>query len=100
MSNKIKNALTAYFKSKRVATVSCFYLQCNAMRMQTAVTAKGFCQVEQNKKIREKLGSGWVRQAPTQIFFLGGGGFVFFVLFLCFQMLKKKKLKGGWVALV
>ena len=28
-----------------------------------------FCQVKKNQKIREKLGSGWVGQAPTRIFF-------------------------------
>ena len=28
---------------------------------------QGFCQVEKNPKIREKLGNGWVGQAPTRI---------------------------------
>ena len=51
-----------------------------------------FCVVYTFPKIREKLGSGWVGQAPTWIFF--GGEivcfFVFFVLFIRFQMFPKK----------
>ena len=30
---------------------------------------KGFCQVKKIQKIREKLGSGWVGQAPNRIWF-------------------------------
>ena len=33
--------------------------------MNGVVCAWGFCQVKKNRKIREKLGSGWVGQAPT-----------------------------------
>ena len=55
-------------------------------------TLKGFVKL---KKIQEKLGSGWVGQAPTWIciFF-----FFFFVLFLSFYMFPKKMDKGmgGW----
>ena len=36
-----------------------------------AAISKGFGQVEKNKKIREKLGSGWVGQALIQICFFG-----------------------------
>ena len=54
---------------------------------------KGFCQIEKIKKIREKLGSGWVGQAPTRIIIFFGN-VVFFVLFSCFQMFQKKKI--GW----
>ena len=62
---------------------------------------KGFCQVKKNPKIREKLGSGWVGQALTRIFFFGKCCvfFVIFVLFSCFQVFEKKKnwIGGGWV---
>ena len=34
----------------------------------TSTDTKGFCQVEKIPKIREKLGSGGVGQAPTRIF--------------------------------
>ena len=55
---------------------------------------KGFRQVKQNKKIKEKLGSGWVGQALTRImnFFLKSCFFVIFVLFSYFQMFQKKKI--------
>ena len=53
--------------------------------------AKGFCQVKKIPKIRVKLESGWLGQAPTRIiiFFIN---FFFFVcvLFSCFQMFQKK----------
>ena len=41
-----------------------------------------FCQVKKNPKIREKLGSGWVVQAPTRIFILLGKFCVFCVIFM------------------
>ena len=41
---------------------------------------KGFVKVK-NPKIREKLGSGWVCQAPARIFFWGG--ILSFFIFLC-----------------
>ena len=53
---------------------------------------KGFCQVKKNQKIREKLGSGWVGQAPTRIFFFFGN----FVLFSYFHVFPKKWI-GGWL---
>ena len=42
---------------------------------------KGFCQVKKNQKIREKLGSGWVGQAPT---------------FLPKKLKKLDRRVGGW----
>ena len=51
--------------------------------------SKGFCQVKKNPKIREKLGSEWVGQAQTRIFFWGGN-IVFFVCFFVLYMFKKK----------
>ena len=52
---------------------------------------------KKNQKIREKLGSGWVGQAPTRIFFLGGKFCLFFVC--CFHVSKikinKKKVDVG-----
>ena len=58
---------------------------------------KGFCQVEKNPKIPEKLGSGWVGQAPTRISFFFGY-IVLFVLFFRCTCFKKKKLdrRVGW----
>ena len=59
---------------------------------------KGFCQVNKLPKIREKLGSGWVGQAPNRIFFFVWKCCVFlffFVLFSCFQLFQKKKLESG-----
>ena len=56
--------------------------------------SKGFCQVKTIQKIREKLESGWLGQDPTRIIFFWGEMlcfFVFFVLFSCFQIFKKKK---------
>ena len=56
---------------------------------------KGFCQVKKNPKIREKLGSGWVAQATTRIFFLGGGGVMFICVFcVVFMFLNVKKKIG------
>ena len=59
-----------------------------------------FCQVKKISKIQEKLGSGWVGQAPTRISFLGGNG-VFFVLFFFVVHVSKKSIKKlvrgvGW----
>ena len=51
--------------------------------------SKGFCQVETIPKIREKLGSGWVGQAPTPISFFWGGNIVFFALFLSLYIFPK-----------
>ena len=60
---------------------------------------KGFCQVKTIPKIREKLGSGWVEQAPTGIFFFLKYC-VFCVIFIVVHVSKKnKKLDrrvGGW----
>ena len=63
---------------------------------------KGFCQVKTIPKIREKLGSGWVGQAPTRIIIFWGKVvfFVFFVLFSFFQMVQKKKMDRGWVGVI
>ena len=47
------------FVQKLYKCVVCAVIRCN-----------GFCQVKKNQKIREKLGSGWVGQAPTRISFL------------------------------
>ena len=57
---------------------------------------KGFCQVKKNQKIREKLGSGWVGQAPTRIF-LFFGHIVFFGVFCVVFMfpLQKNWIRGG-----
>ena len=38
--------------------------------IQICQRCKGFCQVKKNPKIREKLGSGWVGQAPIRNIFL------------------------------
>ena len=51
----------------------------------------GFCQVKKNQKIREKLGSGWVGQAPTRIFFLKFCRFVSFCVVFMFPNVSKKK---------
>ena len=46
--------------------------------------AKGFCQVKNNTKFREKLGSGWVGEAPTRIiFFFFSEILCVFFCFLC-----------------
>ena len=57
---------------------------------------RGFIKL---KKIREKLGSGWVGQAPAQIFFGGGGDLVVFFGFFCCTYFQKqfKNLDRGWV---
>ena len=55
------------------------------------ILAWGFCQIKKNPKIREKLGSGWVGQAPTRIFFFGEKfcvSCVFFCCCTCFQKIK------------
>ena len=54
------------------------------------ILAWGFCQIKKNPKIREKLGSGWVGQAPTRIFFFWGRNFVFLVFFFVVVHVSKK----------
>ena len=63
--------------------------------MEETKGTKGFCQVEKNPKIREKLGSGWVGQALTRILILFGN--VVFSVFLCvvFMFFKVSKKKNG-----
>ena len=62
---------------------------------------RGFVKLQKKKKIREKLGSDWVGQAPTRIFFFGGGEccvllcFLFCVVFM-FPIFSKKKYKN-WI---
>ena len=46
---------------------------------------KGSCQVKKNQKIREKLRSGWVGQAPTRIFFFFLEILYFSVFFFVFM---------------
>ena len=60
--------------------------------METYTNKRGFCQVEKNPKIREKLGSGWVGQVLTRIwcFFWK---FCVFVLFFVVVHVSKKYLK-------
>ena len=53
--------------------------------MKIAIIRKGFCQVKKNQKIREKLGSGWVGQAPTRIIILFWKCCVFFVFCVVFM---------------
>ena len=72
------------------------------MKMSISLSVRGFVKLK-NPKIREKLGSGWVGQAPTRII-----NFLEMLCVLCFlfcvHMLlkvskKKKKLDrgvGGW----
>ena len=59
------------------------------------IPIRGFVKL---KKIREKLGGGWVITSPNSdfYFFLE---ILFFYTFLCFFMFPKKKLDravGGW----
>ena len=59
----------------------------------------GVCQVKKMRKIREKLGSGWVGQAPTRILFYSWKCCVFFCFCVCFLLLymfPKKWDRGGW----
>ena len=56
---------------------------------------KGFVKLKKIKKIQEKVGSGWVGQAPTR-YFIFWEDFVFCVVFM-FQMFQKKIWIGGWV---
>ena len=73
---------------------------CDPGRFMADGEGKGFCQVKKNPKIREKLGSGWVGQAPNRILIFSLKCCVFFVLFSCFQLFQKKKwIKrvGAWV---
>ena len=53
---------------------------------------KGFCQVKKIKKIREKLGSGWVGQALTRILIFFWKFCVFCVVFMFPNVEKKKKI--------
>ena len=57
---------------------------------------KGFCLSLKNPKIREKHGSGWVREAPTRIFFWGGRVVSFFVHVS--KKVAKNRFGGGWVS--
>ena len=59
---------------------------------------RGFEKLKKNPKIREKLGSGWVGQAPTRIInFFENVVFlcVFCVVFLFPNVSKKKKMNVG-----
>ena len=74
------------------------------MYISTRITPpsnKGFCQVKKNPKIREKLGSGWVGQAPNGIIIIFWKFCVFCVFFVCFMccfhVSKKKKKLDSWV---
>ena len=60
---------------------------------------KGLFPIKKNLKIREKLGSRWVGQAPARILFLGKFCvfFVFFVLFFVVVHVSPKKSIEGWV---
>ena len=49
---------------------------------------RGFVKLKKIKKIREKLGSGWVGQVPTRTFF-------FHVVFLLYMFPKIKKMDRG-----
>ena len=80
----------------RAKSITCWVYTCHV---------RGFVKFKKNKKFRAKLESGRLDQAPTQIFFWGGGEIlcfcVFLVLFSCFKMFLKKIIKkgigGGWV---
>ena len=50
----------------------------------------GFCKDKKIPKIREKLGNGWVGQAPNRISFFFEN-IVFFVCFFCCTCFQKKK---------
>ena len=59
---------------------------------------KGFCQVKTIPKIREKLGSGRVGQAPTRILIFFGNCVFFRVCLYCFNVsIKNEKLDNGVV---
>ena len=67
--------------------------------------AKGFCHGKNNTKFREKLGSGWVGEAPTRIiFFFSDILCVFFVFCVVGFVLHvspknlKKWIGGEWVS--
>ena len=59
--------------------------------------AKGFCQVEKIPKIREKLGSGWVGEAPSRILIFFFECFILFVFCVVFMFQKKIKKDRGWL---
>ena len=61
---------------------------------------RGFCQVKKIPKIRKKLGSGWVGQAPTRIFFFFEILCFLCVFYIVFMFSKKniKKWIGEWVS--
>ena len=73
----------------------------NNLLFQCGKRPKGFCQVKIIPKIREKLRSGLVGQAPTRIliFLIFCVFSCFFVLFSCFKMFQKKIKTWimGWV---
>ena len=57
---------------------------------------RGFVKLKKIKKIQEKLGSGWIGQAPARIFF--SGNIMFFSFFLVvFFVVHVSKKTGGWV---
>ena len=56
---------------------------------------QGFCQLKENPKIREKLGSGWVCPAPTRICFLFWKFCVFCAVFVVVHVSKKQTLDRG-----
>ena len=57
--------------------------------------ANGFCQVKTIPKIRTKLGSGLVGQAPTRTSFLGGNIVYFCRFFFRCTCLKKMDRRVG-----
>ena len=61
---------------------SAYIVRLRVFEAQMKSYAKGFCQVKQIPKIREKLGSGWVgMSSPNSDFFFFFGNFVFFRVF-------------------
>ena len=61
------------------------------------IISKRFCQKKKKKSEKNSKVGGWVK-SQLGLLFLGDFVFVFFVLFLCFQMFKKKKIgnEGRW----
>ena len=56
---------------------------------------RGLVKLKKNQKIREKLGSGWVGQAPTRISSFFGNIVFFCVVFLRCTCFPKKY--GKWI---
>ena len=54
--------------------------------------SQGFCQVKKKSKNPRKTRKWVGGSGPNSDFNFLGGIFLFFVLFSCFQMLKKKKI--------